>query len=116
MSETLPPSVDKFRSRYPQLWEAFAALASKCHEEGGPLDERSRRLVKLALAVGIGHEGAVHSATRLALKSGLPPEALYHVGVLAITTVGWPGANAALTWMRDIVEGKVRPTDANDAS
>jgi alkylhydroperoxidase/carboxymuconolactone decarboxylase family protein YurZ len=106
MNESLPPSVDEFRSRYPHVWDAFAALASKCHEEGGPLDERSRRLVKLALAVGAGHEGAVHSASRRALEAGLAPEDLFHVAVLAITTVGWPGANAAMTWMRDVAAGK----------
>ena len=87
------------------MWDAFTALASKCHDEGGPLDERSRRLAKLALAIGAGHEGAVHSAIRRALESGLTPEELYHVGVLAITTVGWPSAHAAMTWMQDVVEG-----------
>ena len=104
MSETLPPSPDQFRSRFPGIWDSFAALASKCHE-GGPLDERSRRLVKLALAVGAAHEGAVHSASRRALEAGLAEDELYHVGLLAITTIGWPGANAAITWMRDVVEG-----------
>jgi alkylhydroperoxidase/carboxymuconolactone decarboxylase family protein YurZ len=105
MSETLPPSIDEFRAQYPHIWEAFATLASKCHDEGGPLEERSRRLVKLALAVGAGHQGAVHSATRRALEGGVPPDSLYHVGVLAITTLGWPSANAAITWMRDVIEG-----------
>jgi alkylhydroperoxidase/carboxymuconolactone decarboxylase family protein YurZ len=103
MSETLPPSVDQFRGHYPGVWDSFTELASKCHE-GGPLDERSRRLVKLALAVGAGHEGAVHSASRRALEAGLAKEELYHVGVLAITTIGWPAANAAMTWMRDVAE------------
>jgi alkylhydroperoxidase/carboxymuconolactone decarboxylase family protein YurZ len=115
MNETLPRSVDEFRNRYPHIWDSFATLASKCHEEGGPLDEKSRRLVKLALAVGAGHEGAVHSATRRALEAGLSPDALYHVGVLAITTVGWPSANAAMTWMRDIVERGVAKAGTDDA-
>jgi alkylhydroperoxidase/carboxymuconolactone decarboxylase family protein YurZ len=106
MGESLPPSVDEFRRRFPRVWDAFAAFASKCHDEGGPLDERTRRLAKLALAVGAAHEGAVHSATRRALEAGLTPEELYHVAVLAITTIGWPNANAAITWMRDVVEGK----------
>jgi alkylhydroperoxidase/carboxymuconolactone decarboxylase family protein YurZ len=114
MSEPLPPSVDEFRSRYAGVWEAFAALATKCHEEGGPLDERSRRLVKLALAVGAGHEGAVHSACRRALGAGLAPEDLYHVAVLAITTIGWPHANAAMTWMRDVVERSSEMPDVDE--
>jgi alkylhydroperoxidase/carboxymuconolactone decarboxylase family protein YurZ len=106
MSESLPPSVDEFSKRYPRVWDAFAALASRCHDEGGPLAEKSRRLVKLAIAAGAGHEGAVHSATRRALEAGLTPEDLYHVGVLAITTIGWPNAHAAMTWMQDVIEGR----------
>jgi alkylhydroperoxidase/carboxymuconolactone decarboxylase family protein YurZ len=114
MSETLPRSVDEFRGRYPGIWDSFAALAGKCHEVG-PLDEKHRRLVKLALAVGAGHEGAVHSACRRALDAGLAEEELYHVGVLAITTIGWPAANRAMTWIRDVVEGKGDVAEGGDA-
>ncbi|MBI1898123.1 MAG: carboxymuconolactone decarboxylase family protein [Acidobacteria bacterium] len=114
MAETLPPSVDQFRARYPGIWDAFAALAGKCHDQGGPLDERNRRLVKLAIAVGAAHEGAVHSATRRALEAGLAAEDLYHVAVLAITTIGWPGANAAMTWIRDVAEGRDEATGIDE--
>jgi len=39
--------------------------------ETGPLDEKSRRLVKLALSVGAGLEGGTHSAAWSALQSGI---------------------------------------------
>ena len=57
--------------------------------------------MKLAMAVGIRHEGAVHSATRNALQSGVTREEIEHVAILAITTIGWPGAYAAMTWIED---------------
>ncbi|HYO81964.1 MAG TPA: carboxymuconolactone decarboxylase family protein [Bryobacteraceae bacterium] len=99
-----PPSqLSRFESHYPDVWRAFSELAQACHDAGGPLDERSRRLVKLAIAVGNRHEGAVHSAVRQALNSGATPAELRHVAVLAITTIGWPAAHAALTWIEDLV-------------
>jgi alkylhydroperoxidase/carboxymuconolactone decarboxylase family protein YurZ len=102
MQETLPTSISAFEKKHPAVWEAFARLGEACHETG-PLDEKTRRLIKLALAVGLRHEGAVHSATRNALKSGVTREELEHVAILAITTIGWPAANAAMTWIDDDV-------------
>jgi alkylhydroperoxidase/carboxymuconolactone decarboxylase family protein YurZ len=91
----LPESVVKFQSKYPEIWKAFAALGEKCHEIG-PLDEKTRRLVKLGIAIAARHEGAVHSATRNALDAGLTPEELFHTAILSITTIGWPMAYAVL--------------------
>jgi alkylhydroperoxidase/carboxymuconolactone decarboxylase family protein YurZ len=102
MPPKLPTSITDFASQHPEVWSAFAALADACHEKGGPLDEKTRRIAKLALAVGMRHEGAVHSAARQALDFGVPPEELDHVAILAITTLGWPNAQAALTWIRDV--------------
>lgn len=104
MQEPLPPSIAKFRARHPKVWDAFANLGEACHDTG-PLDEKTRRLVKLALAVALRHEGAVHSATRNALHAGVTREELEHVAILAITTIGWPAANAALTWIEDEFPG-----------
>jgi alkylhydroperoxidase/carboxymuconolactone decarboxylase family protein YurZ len=111
MQETPPKSISAFEKKHPAVWEAFAKLGEACHETG-PLDEKTRRLVKLAMAVGLRHEGAVHSATRNALKSGVTREEIEHVVILAITTIGWPGAYAAITWMEDEIShrgGSRRP-------
>jgi len=100
MQQALPRSVSSFQKKHPAVWEAFARLGEACHETG-PLDEKTRRLVKLALAIALRHEGAVHSATRNALKCGVTKEELEHVAILAITTIGWPAAYAAMTWIED---------------
>ena len=91
---------ENFRQQHPKVWDAFAKLADECQGEG-PLDDKSRKLVKLALAVGAGLEGATHSAVRHALDAGLTREELDHVAVLAITTLGYPSAMRALSWIRD---------------
>jgi len=105
MDTRLPKSVTSFASRYPEIWSAFSALAEACHEKGGPLDEKSRRIAKLAMAIGMRQEGAVHSAVRQALEVGLSPDELIHVALLAITTIGWPNAQAALSWIEDVLPG-----------
>jgi len=100
----LPQHPEAFRRKYPKVWKAFTALGDGCHE-AGPLDERSRRLVKLALAIGAGLEGATHSATRNALAAGVDPEELQHVAVLGISTLGFPASMRAMTWIADCLPG-----------
>ena len=97
-----PVQLQSLEKEFPEVWRKFTELADACHDSGGPLDEKSRRLVKLAIAIGARHEGAVHSAVRQALASGATREELRHVAVLAITTIGWPSAHAALTWIDDL--------------
>jgi alkylhydroperoxidase/carboxymuconolactone decarboxylase family protein YurZ len=97
----LPKPILDFQADYPEVWDAFSQLGEACHEKGGPLDEKTRRLVKLGLAVALRHEGAVHSAVRQALQSGVKREELLHVAILGVTTIGWPAAYAAMTWISE---------------
>ncbi|GBD40130.1 hypothetical protein HRbin37_02419 [bacterium HR37] len=102
----LPQPLQRFIKRYPEVWESYERLGEKCHESG-PLDEKTRRLVKLGIAIGARLEGAVHSHTKRALELGISKEEILHVALLAITTVGFPSAIAALTWIEDTL-GKTR--------
>jgi alkylhydroperoxidase/carboxymuconolactone decarboxylase family protein YurZ len=90
----LPPSrAGDIARKVPEVWNAYANLG-KAVAEAGPLDDRTRRLIKLALAIGARSEGATHSHARQALEAGIEPEALRQVALLAITTLGFPAAVA----------------------
>ena len=69
--------------------------------KAGPLDAKTERLVKLALAVGGGLQGAVRSHARRGLAAGLTQDELLHVALLGITTVGWPTAFAGRSWIQE---------------
>ena len=97
---------ESFRQQYPDVWKAFAKLADECHDSG-PLDDKSRKLIKVALAIGAGLEGATHSAVRHAMDIGVTQAELDHVALLAITTLGFPSAMRALSWLRDQPPGDV---------
>ena len=100
MTTALPKSVDQFRKQYTKVWKAFNELGAHCHE-AGPLDEKTRRLIKLALSIGAGLEGATHSAVRNARAAGVTMDEINHVALLAITTLGFPSATRAMTWIGD---------------
>lgn len=95
-----PPRFVKFGKDYPAVMAAYQALGSAAHE-AGPLDAKTRALVKLAIASGARLEGAVHSHARRALREGCTPEEIRHAVLLAATTIGFPGMMAAMSWVDD---------------
>ena len=103
MERKLPSHFLRFKESHPEVHRAFEELGKRVHD-GGPLSERERRLVKLGIAIGVNTEGAVHSAIRQASAGGCSEEDVEHVALLAITTLGWPRAMAALSWVYDGLE------------
>lgn len=85
------------------MWQCFSALADACRE-AGPLDEKTCRLVKLALAIAAATEGGTHSAVRHAKEAGITIEEMEHVVLLGVTTLGFPAAGRALAWIHDTKE------------
>lgn len=98
----LPAFAGSVAKRFPDVWRAYAKLGEET-AAAGPLSERERRLVKLALAVGSGSEGATHSHVRQALAEGMTPSEVRHVAILGITTLGFPASAAALSWLDDVL-------------
>jgi alkylhydroperoxidase/carboxymuconolactone decarboxylase family protein YurZ len=104
--ETLhpPKTFEAFSKRFPKIGEAWDLLGEA--GLGGPLDEKTCRLIKLAVSIGARSEGATHSAVRKAVGAGAKPEELYQVVALAASTVGLPNAVAAWTWVEDVLKKK----------
>jgi 4-carboxymuconolactone decarboxylase len=97
-----PKTFTDFTARYPKLADAWQLMAEAGAE--GPLDERTARLVKLAVAIGAMREGAVHSSVRKALAMGIEREAMEQVVALAAGTLGMPSTVAAFSWVRETVD------------
>jgi len=102
MTELPPSRAGDVARLFPDVWNAYSSLG-KAVAEAGPLDNRTRRLLKVALAIGARSEGATHSHARQELEEGLAPEELRQVALLAITTLGFPTAVAGLCWVDDEV-------------
>lgn len=101
MTVKLPAAPAAIAKTHPEIWKAYGELGAAC-AAAGPLDAKTRRLVKLALAVGAGTEGAVHSHVRRGLDEGLTAAELKQVALLGIPTLGLASAVAAHTWIHDL--------------
>jgi 4-carboxymuconolactone decarboxylase len=95
-----PDTHDEFHATFPQIGEAWEMVAGAGGD--GPLDAKTRRLVKLAVAMGAQQEGAVHASVRKALAMGITHEELEQVVALAAGTLGFPQTVAVYTWVTDL--------------
>ena len=102
MQDRVPSFLESVMNDFPDVWRAYQELGDAC-AKSGPLDEKTIRLIKLALAIGAKSEGAVHSHARRSLKSGITREELEQIPLLAITSIGWSSSMAALSWIRDVI-------------
>jgi 4-carboxymuconolactone decarboxylase len=98
-----PRAFERFQTDFNQLWQAYEALGSTA-AEAGPLDVKSRELIKLGMAAANGSESAVKSHTHRALEAGVSPEEIQHALLLGITTIGFPTTMAGLTWSQSAIE------------
>jgi alkylhydroperoxidase/carboxymuconolactone decarboxylase family protein YurZ len=99
----LPPAARSFASRHRAVWKAYEDLGEAA-AEAGPLDVRTRRLVKLALAIGAQAQGATSSHARRGKADGASLAEMHHVAALAVTTLGLPAAVRAMAWIDAALE------------
>jgi 4-carboxymuconolactone decarboxylase len=94
-----PAAHQQFVRRFPSLGKAWDLV----NEEGGagPLDAKTQRLLKLAVAIGARREGAVHSGVRKARDAGASLAEMEQVVALAASTIGFPASVAVWSWVRE---------------
>jgi AhpD family alkylhydroperoxidase len=66
--------------------------------EAGPLDRKTRELIKMAISAAANQETAVERHAVMATQEGAKPEEIYQTLFQLITVVGFPRASAALKW------------------
>jgi AhpD family alkylhydroperoxidase len=98
-----PKPYQDFKKEFPAVVEAYERLGEACHWHG-PLDPKTRELIKIGIALGAGLESATRSHVRRALEAGATPEEVRHAALLATTTIGFPSMMRAMTWVNDVLE------------
>jgi 4-carboxymuconolactone decarboxylase len=98
-----PKRFRKFTQDFPVVARAYEQLGDAVHS-AGPLDGKTRALIKLGISVGARLEGAVHSHVRKALEAGVTPDEVRHAVLLALPTIGLPSMMAGLSWVDEIID------------
>lgn len=101
----IPKPYKQMHQKYPELMQAYESFGQTARN-AGPLSAREVALVKLAISIGAGLEGATHSHCRKAMEAGCNPDDLRHVAILSAPTIGFPTMMRARSWVEDVVDGK----------
>ena len=99
----IPKPYKQMHVDYPDLMQCYESFG-KAAKEAGPLSSREVALVKLAISLGAGLEGAAHSHCRKALEAGCSADDLRHVAVVSAPTIGFPTMMRAKSWVEDVIE------------
>ena len=98
----IPKPYQQMHHDHPELMQAYESFG-KAAREVGPLSDREVSLVKLAISIGAGLEGASHPHCRKAIEAGCSPEDLRHVAILSAPTTGFPTMMRARGWVEDVL-------------
>ncbi|MBI1367146.1 MAG: carboxymuconolactone decarboxylase family protein [Planctomycetes bacterium] len=93
----LPKTFKQFVLRFPELGAAHERIG-KTVDDLGPLDTKTRFLIKIGICVGGGLESAMRSHVRRATQAGATPEEIEQAIMLGMNTVGFPRTVAAWSW------------------
>ena len=98
----LPKPYQQFRQDYPDVYKAYENLG-EIIAESGPLDIKTRELIKLGMAAATKSESAIHSHTHRALDAGATAAEIEHALMLGINVFGFSTMMTALTWAKQAI-------------
>jgi 4-carboxymuconolactone decarboxylase len=80
----------KFKEDFPELYTSYEELGNVIHEKAGPLPEKVRWLLKVAISGASGHRLALETHITKAREAGAKDEEILHALLLLIQTTGFP--------------------------
>ena len=90
-------ALKKMKKEFPEIYKAHEALGKVIHEQSGPLPEKTRWLMKVAISGASRHQIALETHINKAKEAGASEEELLHTLLLLIPTTGFPTFMEAYT-------------------
>lgn len=88
--------------QYPEIGQAYKQLGDAV-ANAGPLDEKTRQLIKIGISIAASQEGGTHSQTRKALEAGATPDEIRHAVLQTLSTIGFPNMMMGMSWVDDVL-------------
>lgn len=83
------------------VYDAYSAYGKAVHEHGGPLDEKTRWLIKIAISATEGYTYALETHIKKGLEAGVSQAEIEHALLLLAPTAGFPRMMEALLIYRE---------------
>jgi len=106
--EKLPRTFKDFVKKHGNVWDAHEQLTRACAETG-PLDRKTRELIKIGISVAAQLETATQRHAIMARENGATAEEIYQAVLMTMTTCGHPTAVAGWQWANDALRSAPKP-------
>lgn len=90
-----------FTEQHGKIYEAYEDYGKLVHYEGGPLDEKTRWLIKVALSTACQYQYALRTHIIKAIKAGCSREEIEHAIMLVAPTAGFPKTMEGILILRE---------------
>jgi alkylhydroperoxidase/carboxymuconolactone decarboxylase family protein YurZ len=80
----------KFKEDFPKVYSGHEELGREIHENSGPLSEKVRWLIKIAISGASHHMVALETHIMKAKEAGVTHDEIKHALLLLIQTTGFP--------------------------
>ncbi len=100
--EDFHPIFTQFKEDFPKVNEMHEALGKEIHENAGPLDDKTRWKIKIAISGACKHSRALETHIKKARAAGITDEEIKHTLLLLIPTAGFPSFMEAYSVFAEI--------------
>jgi alkylhydroperoxidase/carboxymuconolactone decarboxylase family protein YurZ len=99
----------KFKEDFPQVYAGHEGLGIEIHEKSGPLPEKTRWLLKIAISGASRHLSALETHITKGKEAGLTDEEIKHTLLLLMQTTGFPTLMEAYAVFKKIEGASKKP-------
>ena len=94
----------RFKQEFPEVYAKYEALGQEIHEHAGPLDEKLRWLIKIAISATCNHKRALRTHIQKARTAGVADDEIKHALLMLISTAGFPAFMKAYAVLDKMVD------------
>jgi 4-carboxymuconolactone decarboxylase len=99
--DTIEENLKYFMEKHGNIYEAYEDYGKLIHYQSGPLDEKTRWLIKVSLSTACQYEYALRTHIIKAIKAGCSREEIEHAIMLVAPTAGFPKTMEGILILRE---------------
>ena len=104
MKEKRRENLKYLKEKHPDIYKSYEDFGSSIHETGGPLDEKTRWLIKIGISAASSYDFALQTHMEKAMKAGCTSEEIEHTLLLTAPSAGFPRMMSALMIFRETID------------
>ncbi len=89
-----------FTKQHKDIYEAYANFGKAIHEQGGPLDDKTKALIKIAISATTHNEFSLETHIKKAAQVDCNRQEIEHAILLTAPTAGFPTMMRAMMVLR----------------